>query len=54
MRRDGDTFGDAMQRVEECALEIRRSGYDVIESDQILRDFLGLEPDYLFDVLDSQ
>lgn len=53
MKRDGDSFGDAMQRVEEASLAIRKSGYDIIEADNILRDFLGLEPDYMFDILDA-
>lgn len=52
MRRDGVSSEDALAQIQECADAIRESGYDPFEADNLLRDYLGLEPDYLFAVLD--
>ena len=53
VERDGDSFDQAMERVKECAVAIKDSGYNIAEADLILRDYIGLEPDYLFDVLET-
>lgn len=53
MKRDEISHDEAMERIIECAEAIRDSGYDIIQADTIMRDYLGLEPDYTFAVLDS-
>lgn len=52
MKRDEISLDEAMDRIQECAEAIKDSGYDIIEADLIIRDYLGLEPDYMFAVLD--
>lgn len=53
MHRDGLTEKEAVSRVEDTASEI----YDAIEGtscmdpEDIMMDELGLEPDYIFDIL---
>lgn len=53
MRRDGISFNEAANIVEECQREITTAiewGASYDEVTDILADYLGLEPDYL-DVL---
>lgn len=52
MRRDGTSYDEALAQINECADAIRESGYDPFEADNLIRDYLGLEPDYLFAVID--
>lgn len=52
MKRDEISYEEAMAMINECSDAIRESGYDPVEADNILRDYLGLEPDYLFAVID--
>lgn len=52
MKRDEISHDEAMEKIKECAEAIRDSGYDIIEADLIMMDYLGLEPDYMFAVLD--
>ncbi len=52
MRRDETSYEDALAQINECADAIRESGYDPFEADNLLWDYLGLEPDYLFAVID--
>lgn len=47
--RDGISFGEAKELVNET-IDLIIDG-DIMEADQILADQLGLEPDYLFDLL---
>ena len=51
MKRDEISHDEAMDRITECAEAIRDSGYDIMEADGIMMDYLGLEPDYMFAVL---
>ena len=51
MDRDGETYEGAKELVNECREAIINEssyGYDV---DEIIGEYLGLEPDYLFDIL---
>lgn len=47
--RDSISLGEAKELVNET-IELIMEG-DIMEADQILADQLGLEPDYLFDLL---
>ena len=49
MDRDGLDYEEAKSIVEETREMILES--DVMEADQIMAEQLGLEPDYLFDLL---
>ena len=51
MERDNLTKEHAQQLVEECMLQIEEADYDPAESEIILMENLGLEPDYLLDIL---
>ena len=53
MKRDGMTYEEAKEVCEECReamLEAIDSGY-FDEAEEILRGDLGLEPDYIFDLI---
>lgn len=53
MRRDGISELEAENLVEETREEMMNAiedGY-YFEAEAILRDYLGLEPDYIFDIL---
>lgn len=54
MRRDGITRRDAEETLDECleALWCCCCGADLTLMDDIVRDYLGLEPDYIVDLLD--
>ena len=45
MKRDGLTLSEARELIEECREELECGNYDAIE------DILGLEPDYIFDII---
>jgi hypothetical protein len=47
-RRDGMTTDEAEELLEECSDRILRGE----DPDEVLREELGLEPDYLFAILD--
>lgn len=47
--RDGISLSEAKELVNET-IDLIMDG-DIMEADQILADQLGLEPDYLFDLL---
>ena len=51
MTRDGISKDDAIKAIEEC----RRMMLDAIECgddpEEVLIDYLGLEPDYMFEIL---
>ena len=50
MERDGMSQDEAQSLVDETREEVLNSGsFDV---DDIMADMLGLEPDYIFDLLD--
>ena len=49
MMRDDITREEAVELIEETLEEIYRS--DINDADDILMDNLGLEPDYLFDLI---
>ena len=46
VRRDGITKGEAWNLVEECKRELRYCD-SIDEAENIVMDYLGLEPDYL-------
>lgn len=55
MDRDGITYDEAKQRIIECRdalLEASNSPNINILTDEIIASHLGLEPDYIFDILD--
>lgn len=55
MDRDGITYDEAKQLVIECRdalLEANNNPNSDILADEIIMDYLGLEPDYIFDILD--
>lgn len=49
MERDGNTREEAESRIQETRELLLSS--DLWESDQIMADELGLEPDYIFDII---
>lgn len=51
MERDDLTREQAQRWVEECIVQMEEVNYDPVESENILMEFLGLEPDYLIDIL---
>lgn len=51
MRRDGMTLWEAEERLNEVRDMIADCEYDLDETDEIMQEELGLEPDYLFDIL---
>lgn len=53
MRRDEISMEEAMDMIRECVEAIRDCGYDCIESEELMADILGLEPDYMFAVLET-
>ena len=48
-KRDGISYNEALTAVRDCAaeLEIAFMGGSLDEAEEILKDLLGLEPDYL-------
>lgn len=53
MERDGIDREEAESLVRETRDEILNLGENnVFEADDIMRDYLELEPDYIFDILD--
>ena len=51
MRRDGDTKEEAEKRIANVQRRIEKYAFDDEEATEIIMDELGLEPDYLFDIL---
>ena len=47
--RDGISYDEALETIRDCAADMEHTFYDgsVDEAEEILRDYLGLEPDYL-------
>lgn len=54
MRRDGMTENEAWNCVEECKEELFKAMSDgyLEDLELIVQDMLGLEPDYLMDLID--
>ena len=48
-KRDEISIAEAQEMVDECREAIMHSS--IWEADDIIMDYLGLEPDYLFDIL---
>ena len=48
-KRDSLTYEEALSSVRDCAAEMERAFFDgsLNEAEDILREYLGLEPDYL-------
>lgn len=53
MRRDGISENEARNLVEDCMIEIHEAiaAGRYIEAEDIFMDWLGLEPDYLIQIL---
>lgn len=51
MDRDGITYDEAKQLVTECRDALLEAPSTTL-SDDIIASYLGLEPDYIFDILD--
>lgn len=51
MDRDGITYDEAKQLVTECR-DVLLEAPSTTLSDDIIASYLGLEPDYIFDILD--
>ena len=53
MRRDGISENEAKNLVEDCMLEIHEAiaAGRYMEAEDIFMDWLGLEPDYLMEIL---
>lgn len=53
-QRDGISFEEAMETINDCRIEMESAFYrgNLFEVEDILADYLGLEPDYLFLFID--
>lgn len=51
MKRDGNTKEEALARIDEVRKRIESCNYDPEESEDIVMEELGLEMDYLEDIL---
>jgi hypothetical protein len=51
MNRDENTEQEAKDRIKEVQDLIEECNYDPEESEDLLMDMLGLEPDYIVDLL---
>ena len=47
--RDNISYNEALETIRDCAADMEHAFYDgsLDEAEDILRDYLGLEPDYL-------
>lgn len=50
-RRDGCNRGEAVERIEETIRRMEEVNYDPLECEDIMAEELGLEPDYVMDLL---
>lgn len=50
-RRDGINEQEAKMLVNECLIQMSQCNYEPDECESIMADILGLEPDYIFDLL---
>lgn len=48
-KRDGSTYEEEMRLIRDCAADMEHAFYtgSIDEAEDLLRDYLGLEPDYL-------
>lgn len=53
-KRDMISYGEAMAAINNCKIEMESVFYrgDLFEVEDILKDYLGLEPDYLMLFID--
>ena len=51
MERDNITREEAEERIADVREQLRDCNYNPIECEDILANYLGLEVDYLFDIL---
>ena len=54
MDRDGLSEDEAIVEVRECRRAMQDAIEENYEPEDVIQDMLGLEPDYLFDVLDFE
>ena len=53
MKRDGDTREEAEARIADCQSELEGCFYgtNCMSPDEVIENELGLEPDYIFDLI---
>ena len=51
MERDGLKRHEAIEFIHEAQDAMESCGYDSYQCEEIMRDYLGLEMDYLFDLI---
>lgn len=51
IERDGNTEQEALERIAEVQSLMQECDFDPNEVECIIHDFLGLEPDYIIDLL---
>lgn len=51
IRRDGDTRSEAKARIKEVKQLMEECNYDPVETEDIVADYLGLELDYIIDLI---
>ena len=51
IRRDWDTRAEAKARIKEVKQLMEECNYDPVETEDIVADYLGLEPDYIIDLV---
>ena len=51
MKRDSISAEEAKYLIDSCIQAMEEVGYEPAECEEILMDHLGLEPDYLIDLL---
>ena len=50
-RRDGIDEGEAQALIDEALQQMEEVQYDPIDCEDIMANVLGLEPDYIFDLM---
>ena len=50
-RRDNISVEEAEERVRACIVRMDEANWDPMECDDIMMEELGLEPDYIFDLI---
>lgn len=51
VRRDGNTRAEAKARIKEVKQLMEACNYDPVETEDIVADYLGLELDYIIDLV---
>ena len=51
IKRDGDTRAEAKARIKEVKQLMEECNYDPVQTEDIVSDYLELEPDYIIDLV---